>query len=188
MLSSPSLDQAGNELLVRMARQGDEAALAELVRRWHGPLLASALRLLAYRHHDAEEAVQEAWLAIFRALPNLRDTTCWSSWTHQIVRNACLKRHRADQHQAQSTSSCPEPVDPGDPEPANNAGLRRLSKWIDRMPKAYREAVILRYRKKLEYRRIAKTLGISVGTAESNVYRGLLWLERRLKDSESSHE
>lgn len=161
----------GDERVTRACR-GDRAALETLIQEWQPALYAGALRLLAYRHHDAEEAVQETWVQVCDSIAALREPDRWPAWIHRILRNVCLKKRGRERRPLadRPPAATAEPPD-----------LRPLAQGIQRMPDAYREAVILRYLQKMEYAQIADVLDIAVGTAKSNVHRGLVWLEKNLK-------
>lgn len=72
------------EFLDRL-RAGDRDALTELVRGYHPRLLATARTLLSPA--DAEEAVQDAWIAAHRALPRFQGRSALLTWLTRIVIN-----------------------------------------------------------------------------------------------------
>ncbi|HVZ73664.1 MAG TPA: RNA polymerase sigma factor [Polyangia bacterium] len=84
-------DPAQDGELVRRAANGDRWSREVLYRRHAGYLIGVAVRLLANRG-DAEEIVQETFVAAFERLETLRDATALRSWLAQIAVN--LVRHR----------------------------------------------------------------------------------------------
>jgi RNA polymerase sigma-70 factor, ECF subfamily len=79
----------------------DAAAFEYLVRTYHRRLLAVARRLLGCEE-DAQDAVQNAFLAAFRAIGTFEGGAQLSTWLHRIVINAALmilrtKRRRPEQ-------------------------------------------------------------------------------------------
>lgn len=82
--------RAEDDYLVVAAQTGDRSAFARLVRRWHGRLLAHALRLTR-RRDIAEDAVQAAWVEIIRGLPSLRDERAFPAWAYRIVTRRLAK-------------------------------------------------------------------------------------------------
>jgi len=173
-VSSGSLSMAIQDVVERALR-GEREAREALVHEWQPRLLTAALRLLRYRRHDAEEAVQDAWLRIWGSAEGLRDPASWAAWIYRILRNCCLKRR-------QVPAGAPLPDVAAPDAAAEPPDLVPLALALQRMPDAYREAVILRYQQKLEYHEIAEVLEIAVGTAKSNVHRGIAWLEKNLKE------
>lgn len=73
-------------------RTGDREAFAQLVRHHHHALLAVARGLL--REHEAEEAVQEAWIAAYRAIAGFEGRSSLRTWLTRIVINQAFMRRR----------------------------------------------------------------------------------------------
>ena len=78
--------------IVERVLAGDKTAFGELTTRYHGRALAFARRLLGSTY--AEDAVQEAFLAAFLKLENLRDHDRFSAWVLGILANVCRSRLR----------------------------------------------------------------------------------------------
>lgn len=81
-----------DEAFVARLRTGDREALALLVGEYHHRLLATARTLLD--EGEAEEAVQDAWLAAWKALPLFRGHSKLSTWLTRIVINEAKMRLR----------------------------------------------------------------------------------------------
>src|SRR5436190_24267262 len=85
-----------DEALAIAACQGDRAAFAVLTARYRDVAFAYACARL---HHpeEAEDAVQEAFVRAYEALPHFRTGECWGAWMMRILRNLCtdlLRRRR----------------------------------------------------------------------------------------------
>lgn len=83
-----SVDPLFDELLVTLMVGGDRRAGDRLSARWHPRLVRTARRLTG----DGELAIgcaQEAWLAIWRGLPGLRDPARFGPWAFAILRHKC---------------------------------------------------------------------------------------------------
>ncbi|HSD82033.1 MAG TPA: sigma factor, partial [Solirubrobacteraceae bacterium] len=115
----PPLDEP--QLLER-ARRGDAAAYADLVRP-HQPTAFRTACLLAGSPADAEDALQDALVKAWRALPRFRAGVPFRPWLLAIVANEARTRRRAAGRRAawalRAAAAEPPSVDPPDsPEAA----------------------------------------------------------------------
>jgi RNA polymerase sigma-70 factor (ECF subfamily) len=75
--------------LLEAARRGDEGAYRELVERHRGELHAHCYRMTA-SVHDAEDALQDALLRIWRAIGRFEGRSSLRSWLYKVATNSCL--------------------------------------------------------------------------------------------------
>ena len=83
-------DSEVGERLLEAARRGDAAAFSQLVASHRPALHAHCYRMLG-SVQDAEDALQEALLNAWRALPRFEARSSLKSWLYRIATNACLK-------------------------------------------------------------------------------------------------
>lgn len=170
------------DLLARL-RAGDEAAYAQLVREQTPALLRVTSRLLR-SDDEARDAVQDAFVAAFRALPRFRAESRLATWIYRIAINAALARLRArgqadevsldawlprfseDGHAAEP--SAPWPADAGT---ERREVRERVRAAIDRLPESYRTVVLLRDIEELSTDEAAQALGISTGAVKVRLHR-----------------
>ena len=89
-MTPPSPAQTAQEReLLEAARRGDEAAFQQLVEPRHAELHAHCYRMLG-SVHDAEDALQEALLRAWRALPSFEGRSSLRSWLYTIATNTSL--------------------------------------------------------------------------------------------------
>lgn len=81
--------------LIAALRRGDETAFETLVRIHAGRMLAVAMRYLS-SHDEAQDAVQDAFLAAFKALPGFDGRSLLATWLHSIVVNSALMKLRSN--------------------------------------------------------------------------------------------
>jgi RNA polymerase sigma-70 factor (ECF subfamily) len=147
---------------VAAAQQGDALALDRLLDE-----LAPYVRRLCARIAPAaaDDATQEALLAIFRGLPSLRAPEAIMTWVRSVtVRTAT---HRARQHDLE----VPAEETLMDRNASSPEGLVDIEDALARLPVSQRVVLVLRTREGLSEREIASTLGIPAGTVKSRLHR-----------------
>ncbi len=72
-------------------RAGDGAAYRRLIRRFHGALVGTASGIIGSRA-QAEEVVQDAWLAVFAGIGRFEGRSSLASWLFAIVLNRARTR------------------------------------------------------------------------------------------------
>ena len=88
-----ALAKDGDASLVERVLAGDEMAMERLVRT-HNRLLYRTARAILLDDDEAEDAVQEAYIRAFRALPRFQGNIALSTWLVRIVANECFSRRR----------------------------------------------------------------------------------------------
>ncbi|MCK7503890.1 MAG: sigma-70 family RNA polymerase sigma factor [Desulfobacterales bacterium] len=161
-------------------RDGDVLAFRDLYERYKRPLFS-----LATRFHgntlDAEDSLQEAFIRVYRGLPEFRFESRLETWLYRIVMNTCIGRTRArrnteEQLDADSTDSLPASVtDEGDVLLRNI--LEREITALPPQQRAHFPHVCRARSNTSRHRRIA---GISVGASKSAYHRAREALKERL--------
>ncbi len=94
------------EATLASAQAGDGEAFRELVEPYRGELLAHCYRILG-SFHDAEDMLQEALLAAWRAIGQF-DGRSLRAWLYRITTNRCLNYLRGESRRPQA-ASLPDP-------------------------------------------------------------------------------
>jgi RNA polymerase sigma-70 factor (ECF subfamily) len=174
-----AVDEIDPQVLER-ARRGEEQAFALLVRHYDEGLRALAFRLLGDRTL-MDDALQEAYVKAYRALPRFRGASSPGTWLYRIAYNACvdeLKRTR----QVVALDSVREPVD-ARPGPAEAVSTRSgLADALACLPPEDRAAVLLVDARGFDYREAAQVLGVPEGTIASRLHRARAALRAALGD------
>jgi RNA polymerase sigma-70 factor (ECF subfamily) len=166
-------------LLVRRARRGDVDAFERLVER-HGQMLFTlAARVLGSRA-DAEDAVQEALIRAWSALPRFRESARFSTWLYRICLN-CAYDVRS-RRRAEPSDTMDERADPRDPIAAGELS-GALQAALDALEETYRVAVVMYDVLGCSYAEIAEATGLAEGTVKSRIFRGRRELAERLGTS-----
>lgn len=173
--------------LVEGARAGDRAALDTLLRRHH-PRIWALCRRLAGNDADAQDATQEALIAIVRGLRTFDGRSAFTTWSYRVATNACLDelRRRARRPVPAMADELPL-VDP-QPLPDHVTDRLDIDAALARLPEEFRVAVVLRDLCDLEYADIASLLDLPPGTVRSRIARGRAQLSRFLGNPAPSPE
>jgi len=179
-----------DEALVALVARADEDALAELYDRVSRIAYGLALRVLRDERH-AEDAVQEAFLQVWRSAATLRaERAKASTWILTLVhRRAVDLVRREERRQADPlTDDSALGEAPEDTEEA--AWLRfereRVQLALKQLPDVQREALELAYYGGFSQSELAERLGVPLGTIKSRMFAGLARLRELLDDS--THE
>ena len=137
------------------------------------------------RSYRAEEAVQEASLRIVRGLTRFREGAPVRPWALEIARNATrdlLRRHRPHL----SVDDVPEPAADTAPDAPllRTEQAERVAVWIQALPPALREAVVMKYALGLANDEIAAALGIEKDALWTRLSRA----RRRLREMARDHD
>jgi RNA polymerase sigma-70 factor (ECF subfamily) len=89
---------------VRLSREGDESAFAEIVRRYSPRVFRTASRFLR-RREQVEEASQEVFLKAFTELDAFEGRGSLEGWLTRITTNTCLNLLRSAKRRPEMTIS-----------------------------------------------------------------------------------
>ncbi len=165
--------------LVDAAAAGDRDAFDELVRRYRVQILSLARALLA-SSLDADDIAQEVFVRVWRSMRGFRGETTFKVWLHRVAVNLIYSQRRRLLRERRVFMSTQTDEDLSQAERAasteNLEAEVTLRLAIDRalaqIPIDLRTAVVLRDVQGLDYKEIAETLGIPIGTVESRIFRG----------------
>ena len=166
------------ELIARLQKR-DEAAFEELIRQYEKKVYTLCFRMCG-NSEDAEEAAQDAFLALWRGIDRFRQESSLSTWIYRLATNACIDTLRRRKKQSGSVSLDDEElfVDAVDtsPQPQETVESREAQKLLQEglsaLPEEYRKVLILREIEGLSYTEIAESASIELGTVKSRISRG----------------
>src|SRR6185437_6697163 len=147
--------------------------LAEIYRAHRLGLLRLAV-LLSEDRASAEDAVQDAFMAVHRRDVQLRDPDAVVGYLRICVVNAArsaARRHQVARKYLHRSLSADVP--PADTEVMLAAEHQEVLRALRRLPDRQREVLTLRYWSDLSEAQIAEALGISKGAVKSNASRGI---------------
>jgi len=171
-----------DEALLALAAREDELALAELYDRYGRVAYGLALRIVRDQAL-AEDAVQEAFLTVWRSAGSFRsDKAKPSTWILTLVhRRAVDVVRREERRRAAPLEGTEEPDERGlaaDEEIELSDRRRLVQAALQQLPDEQREALELAYYGGLTQSELAERLSVPLGTIKSRMFTGL----RRLRD------
>ncbi|MDR6093823.1 RNA polymerase sigma factor [Stenotrophomonas sp. SORGH_AS_0321] len=169
--------------VVRAAAAGDVAAYEQLYRRHAPRLFAVVWRLCGGQQARAEDALQEAFLQAWKALPAFRMDSSVATWLHRLAVNAALMELRARGNQAHDSL---DDADLDLPEMQVHdccAGTERdLERVLATLPPRARAVLVLHDIEGWKHSEIAEQLQMAVGSSKAQLHRARGLLRARLGD------
>ncbi|HEX2747291.1 MAG TPA: sigma-70 family RNA polymerase sigma factor, partial [Verrucomicrobiales bacterium] len=170
------------ELLLEFARRGDEAAFAEIVKRYAGLVFGAALRRSG-DHGLAEEAAQNVFTILARKAEPLADHPALAAWLQKTAAFETARAVEKEQHRRRTMKAWQEEQSAtGENADAPwHAALPLLDDAVAALPEPDRQVLLLRYWKSQPFKSIAAALGSTAAACEKRAERALGKLSRRLR-------
>lgn len=182
--------------LVERARGGDAAAFEELMLRYEDKVYRLAMGMMRNRE-DALDAVQDAFLSVFRKLSTFKGESAFSTWLYKIALNSVYMklRSRSRHEKTEPLDDLERILDPAqvrtlipqggwsaraDDELLNKELGRELREAVAALPEEYRAIFTLREVEDLSNQEVADILGLSLAATKTRLHRARLFLRQRL--------
>ena len=123
---------------------------------------------------EAEDLVQETYMKALKGFASYQPGTNFRAWIYRILRNTFLTSRSGLRESATVPLGDEELTDAAETPEATmlaHAGRESIQKALERLPVAYREAILLCDVEEMSYREIAETLMIPIGTVMSRLSR-----------------
>lgn len=163
--------------VIERAKRGDHQAFAELVEWYHARALRFA-RLMLDDTQDAEDAVQEAFVRVWDALPRFREGAPFEPWFFRVLANRCRTAiGRRARHQTDEL-----PINLAD-ERQESDGVEfgdEVRRVLETLPAEQREAFLLHHVEGFDYDEIAAVTGARSGALRMRVKRAIDTLRTKL--------
>lgn len=162
------------ENIIARARRGDADAFEQLVVAYRDQVFRLALRMCG-SEADADEVAQEAFLSAWKALPNFRGESQFSTWLYQLTTHAAIDLMRREKRQIAADDitevSAADPA-PSPQQQAEQSEQREIVRdAILQLAPEQREVVVLRFMEELSYEEIGAVLKLPSGTVKSRLNR-----------------
>jgi RNA polymerase sigma-70 factor, ECF subfamily len=167
MSAAAFVDEAALVRRIQGRARDRDAAFAELFAAYRARVF-TVCRHLVRSQADAEDATQEVFVALWRALPSFRGESALGTFIHRIAVRAAT-RQRGRSLRAQSARVTPPEPAAGDPLESKQEEAR-LWAAIDRLTLEQRTVLALFAVEGLGHREISDILGIPEGTVWSRLH------------------
>jgi len=176
--------RAAEMALVARCRAGELGAFEELYKAHSGRLYSLAWRMLG-NPTDAEDLLQEIFLAAHRKLESFRGDAALGTWLYRLGMNQILDHLRSRAARAgQLTDGIDDAavIEDAMAHRLDAAAIDRmdLERAIAQLPEGCRAAFVLHDIEGLEHREVADVLGVAEGTSKSQVHKARLRLRTLL--------
>ncbi len=193
--TSVPIKNLSDHALIEAAKNGDEAAFAEIVQRYRNPITNFLYRFL----NDYEEAVdlaQETFVRVYFALERYHTDYAFSTYIYRIATNLAISELRRrkrrklvsltglfqyDNEEPQDFHPRDEKILP-DQDLIENEQSRTIARAIATLPEKYRAPIVLRDVEGKTYDEIAQILELGLGTTKSRISRARKLLKGKLKN------
>ena len=148
------------------------AAYNALVRKYSGRVYGRAYGILR-SSADAEEAVQDVFLAVFRTIERYRFERPFIHWLNTVTLNACrmiLRRRASEARKRQAAQEKAPPVEY--PQPPDAALRALVLELLDTLDPGTRMPLMMRFVEGYSYPEIARELELSESAVKMRVSRG----------------
>ncbi|MGA2052862.1 MAG: RNA polymerase sigma factor, partial [Opitutales bacterium] len=162
-------------VLMCAVAKGDEVALAQLIRKWQGPLINFFYRSFG-SVEQAEDLAQLVFVRLYRAAPNYQPVARFSTYLFHIARRLLINEFRRRQR---------KPIEYMDPSELrstdNGAGSdqQRMFELEEAFQQALTQlspdqstAILLLKQQELSYEEIAAIMEQSISAVKTHIFRG----------------
>jgi RNA polymerase sigma-70 factor (ECF subfamily) len=157
--------------LVSAAAAGDRHAFERVVDQTIDRMYGVARRILQ-DDLAAEDAVQEALIAVWRDLGGLRDPARFEAWAYRLLVRACY-RLAARERRSSTGMPIPASADSVSDAIADFAERDAMSRALAQLKPEHRAVVVLHHYADLPLTEVAAILAIPTGTARSRLHYAL---------------
>lgn len=185
-------------IIVNLAREGDQAAFAELMNRYREPVYYMLLKMIK-NTDDAEDLTIEAFGKAFNRIDQYSPSYAFSTWLFKIASNNCIDFIRKKRvsltsmdhaYTNENGESVGLQVDGGllDPEETfiKNQKVKMMREVVDKLKPRYKELIIKRYFEELSYDEISEELDLPLGTVKAQLFRAREFLANVMKKTKDT--
>ncbi len=157
-----------------IAEQGPSCNVEETFSRLVSEYQRQLLHMCAMMLHDdaaAEDVVQETFLKAYRALPQFRGECSEKTWLMRIAMNTCRDMTRTAWFRHTDRRITPEEMQLPSQETTQDDDKEELAQAIKKLPRKYRDVLLLYYYQDMNQEEVAQALNTSPSTISKRLKR-----------------
>lgn len=160
-----------NDIYTSMHRN-PESGIRMVMRKYGEPVYWHARRLLV-SHDDAQDAVQETFIKVFRSFHSLKEAKALRSWIYRIATNEALRtieRNKTPRLLTESIDDSATDIAATEYTDYTDMEAVKLQKAILSLPPKQQATFNMRYYDEMEYQQIAEAMETTVSTVKVNYH------------------
>lgn len=160
-----------NDIYTSM-RRNPESGIRMVIQKYGEPVYWHARRLLV-SHDDAQDAVQETFIKVYRSFHSLKEAKALRSWIYRIATNEALRfieRNKTPRLLTESIDDSATDIAAADYTDYTDLEAVKLQKAILSLPPKQQATFNMRYYDEMEYQQIAEAMETTVSTVKVNYH------------------
>jgi len=190
---SQKMSDVEEKKLLERIRSGDQSGFEQLVKEHTGKIVGLAWRLVGNRE-EAEDLAQEAFLRLYRALPEFRGESRISTWLYRTTTRLAIDYLRRERLKRKlfffrQDNDAPDPVEQASDwrknpseEILSQEAIRSLRNSMKKLSARQQVIFTLRHYEGLSMKEIAEHLNIETGTVKAHLHRAVTQIREDLSD------
>ena len=153
-------------------RRNPESGIRMVMQKYGEPVYWHARRLLV-SHDDAQDAVQETFIKVFRSFHSLKEAKALRSWIYRIATNEALRiieRNKTPRLLTESIDDNATDIAATDYTDYTDLEAVKLQKAILSLPPKQQATFNMRYYDEMKYPQIAEAMETTVSTVKVNYH------------------
>jgi RNA polymerase sigma factor (sigma-70 family) len=175
--------------IIQQVLDGNVRSFAVLVDKHKAKAMTLAIRILR-NHEEAEEALQDAFVRVFRALHSFEWKSSFSTWFYRIVYNTCVTAAGRKDRTWRITLDSDEEFGhyaevqshdlPPDIQLESIECTKIIYEEVEKLPPAYGSTFTLFVLQELSYEEIVQVTGLPIGTVKARIFRARSMLRKAI--------
>lgn len=185
-------------LIVNRAKEGDQAAFAELLKRYRESVYFMLLKMIK-NPTDADDLTIEAFGKAFHRIQQYSPNYAFSTWLFKIATNNCIDFIRKKRIAVTSMDNTftdnsgnemGMQIEGHEPTPEKvfikKQKVKAMRDVVERLKPRYKELIIKRYFEELTYDEIAEELDLPLGTVKAQLFRAREFLATLMENTKDT--